>query len=73
LRELEHTVRPSAAYQIAILHLGLGDEDAALDWLHKACEERSMGVHWLKVEPIWDPLRGDPRFTAVLRELRLSD
>ena len=73
LRELEQAVRPSAACQIAILHLGLGDKDAALDWLHKACEERSMGVHWLKVEPIWDPLRGDPRFTDVLKELRLSD
>ena len=73
LRDLERTGVPSPALQIAAVYLGLGDREAAFHWLHRACAERSMGVHWLKVEPIWDPLRGDPRFTAVLRELRLSD
>jgi serine/threonine-protein kinase len=73
LRNLEQTSIPSPALQIAVLHLGLGDEDAALEWLDKACDQRSMGVHWLKVEPIWDPLRPDKRFTAVLRKMRLAE
>ncbi len=72
LRDLERASGPPPALQIAVLLLGLGDYDAALDWLHKASEARSMGVHWLKIEPIWDPLRSDPRFTAVLRHMRLA-
>jgi serine/threonine-protein kinase len=73
LRDLERTLGPSPALQIAAVHLGLGDRDSAFKWLQRACAERSMGVHWLKVEPIWDPLRTDPRFAALLREMRLSD
>ncbi len=73
LQQLERTRNPSPALQIALVHLGLGDRAAALNWLHKASVERSMGVHWLKVEPIWDQLRSDPRFAAVLREMRLGD
>jgi TolB-like protein len=72
LRELEQAGSLWLADQIAALHLGLGDEGAALDWLHKACQGRSMAVHWLKVEPIWDPLRPDPRFTAILQEMGLA-
>jgi tetratricopeptide (TPR) repeat protein len=72
LRELEGTDSPSPALQIAAVHLGLDDRDSAFNWLQRACAERSMGVHWLKVEPIWDPLRPDRRFTALLRELHLT-
>jgi len=72
LRELERASSPWLAEQTAALHLGLGDADVALDWLHKACRARSPGVHWLKVEPIWDPLRPDPRFTAILQEMGLD-
>ncbi|MBZ5621207.1 MAG: hypothetical protein LAQ69_21140 [Acidobacteriia bacterium] len=73
MQQLERTATPSPGLQIAVVHLGLGDVDATLNWLQKACAERSTGVHWPKVEPIWDPLRNDPRFTAVLREMRLGD
>jgi TolB-like protein len=63
---------PMLAFQLAVLHLGLGDPDAAVDWLHKACDARAAGVHWLNVEPIWDTLRSDHRFTEVLKRLRLA-
>jgi TolB-like protein len=72
LRKLEQTGTPPPADQIAVLQLGLGDAGAALQWLSKASAERSMCIHWLKVEPIWDPLRHDPRFAAVLREMHLD-
>lgn len=63
---------PMLAFQLAVLHLGLGEVDATFDWLHKACDARAMGVHWLNVEPIWDILRSDDRFADLLRRLRLA-
>lgn len=75
LRQLEDQSGscPMLAIQPAVLHLGLGEVDAALGWLHKACDAHATGVHWLKVEPVWDILRPDRRFTDVLRRLRLAD
>jgi hypothetical protein len=73
LQNLERTSSLAPALQIAVLHLALGDKNAAVNWLHKACEARSMGVHWLGVEPIWDALRCNPRFTDVLRKMRLAE
>jgi TolB-like protein/tetratricopeptide (TPR) repeat protein len=73
LRELERASSPWLAEQIAALHLGLGAAEAALDCLLKACRARSPGVHWLKVEPIWDPLRPASGFTAILQEMGLAD
>ena len=72
LAELERTDNPALALQIAVLHLGLERKDASLQWLHRACKERCMGVPWLKVEPVWDPLRPEPQFAEALRELNLS-
>jgi hypothetical protein len=65
---------PSLALQAAVVCLGLDEHNLALDWLHKACDARGVpGVHWLKVEPIWDVLRPDPGFGEVLKRLRLAN
>jgi serine/threonine-protein kinase len=63
---------PTLALQVAVLYLGLGDLDLAFAWLDKALEARAPGVHWLNIEPIWDPLRSDARFSELLRRLRLT-
>jgi len=60
------------ALAIAEVYLGLGDKERALEWLGKAVEERSAGVSWLKVVPLFDPLRSDPRFTDLLRRMNLA-
>ena len=73
LQKLRAIANPMLAFQIAVLHLGLGERHAAFDWLHQAVDAHSMGVYWLKVEPIWDDLRRDARFTAVLRRLGVAD
>ena len=45
-----------------LLHLGLGEMDKALDWLEKCYEEQDGNCWGLKVMPIFDPLRTEPRF-----------
>ena len=56
---------------IAILYIGLGDFDNAFAWLDRACFERDFALSSLKVEPIYDPLRPDPRFDSLLRRVHL--
>ena len=73
LRNLIGMDNPMLACQIAILHLGLCDYDAAFDSLYRACSEHNLGIQWLKVEPIWDDLRPDPRFLTALRQIGLDN
>ena len=58
-------------YDFAVVYAGLHEKDQALEWLQKAYEDRSAYLVYLNVEPIWDDLRSDPRFTDLLRRMRL--
>jgi TolB-like protein/DNA-binding SARP family transcriptional activator len=55
----------------AVVHLGCGDSAAALDHLERAYELRSGLMAYLAVEPLFDPLRGHPRFTRLLERIGL--
>ena len=57
---------------VMLVHIGLGEPDAAMAWLERARKHRSGIVPYLKVEPLFDPLRADPRFARMLRELHLA-
>jgi hypothetical protein len=50
----------------------LGDKDRAFGWLDKAYEERSYLMAFLRVIPLADPLRSDPRFDDLVRRIGLS-
>ena len=56
---------------VAMLHTSLGEADQAFNWLDRAYEDRRGWLTYLRVEPILDPLRGDPRFRALLERMRL--
>jgi serine/threonine-protein kinase len=58
-----------SATSFAIVHLGLGENDRALDWLEKGMENRQMTLSGLKVHPVYDPLRHEPRFQALLQRI----
>jgi tetratricopeptide (TPR) repeat protein len=60
------------AFYVALLYTGLGDKDQAFAWLDKACEERSGYLMEIHIDPMFDPLRSDPRFQTLLRRLRLE-
>jgi TolB-like protein len=68
LRELERHSAQSyvSPYTIALIHMGLGDQDRALEWLWKAYEHRDVWLVWLRVNPRFDPLHRDPRFRELL-------
>ena len=56
---------------MAEVYLELGSPQVALDWLDKAYLKRPYQVAYLKVDPVWKPLRGEPRFQALLRRVGL--
>jgi hypothetical protein len=58
-------------YYTAIIYLCLREQEQALVWLNKACEERSFWLVWLNVEPKFDRLRSDPQFAALRGRVRL--
>jgi TolB-like protein/DNA-binding winged helix-turn-helix (wHTH) protein/Tfp pilus assembly protein PilF len=60
-------------YYIAIVYLGLGKYDLAMTWLEKAFADRSNGLVFARVEPELDPLRSNPRFTALRRKLNFPN
>ena len=56
----------------AWIHLGLGEIDAAMDWLDRAVDERDQFMMPIKSYRFFDPLRADPRFQALLRKMKLE-
>lgn len=54
---------------MAIAYIGMNNKDRALACLGKAYEQHSIALTALKVDPIYDPLRSDPRFQELLRLL----
>ena len=61
-------VTPAAMVNV---YIGLKDNDQAFVWLEKAYQERSNYIAYLKVFPILDPLRSDPRFNDLVRRVGL--
>jgi TolB-like protein/Tfp pilus assembly protein PilF len=75
VRRLEEARRRSyvPAMNLAIVHAGRDDPDPVFEWLDAAYEERSSWLTSLKVEPMFERLRPDPRFDALARRIGLTD
>jgi TolB-like protein/Flp pilus assembly protein TadD len=58
------------AFSIALVYLGLGERDHALEWLNKAYQDHSAYMVFAKTDPLLDPLRSDPRFVALLHRMK---
>src|SRR5437667_1993579 len=65
-RSRHHYVFPSV---FAYAYLGLGEKDRALTYLEQAYEEQDPALFYLKVSPLLDPLRSEPRFQVLLRRV----
>jgi eukaryotic-like serine/threonine-protein kinase len=60
-------------YSIAQAYMRIEDREKAIAWLEKAYEEHDSAMVSLGVEPMFDPLRSDPRFKEILRRMKLPD
>ena len=74
LKQLHHISREGFALptSFAWSHLGLGEIDEAFKWMELAVERIDGWIAALKSYPFLDPLRADPRFSALLCKLNLQ-
>ncbi|HLK66998.1 MAG TPA: tetratricopeptide repeat protein [Bryobacteraceae bacterium] len=74
LKELQRLAKvryvPAACF--AVVHLGLGEQGRALDWLEEGAARRESQLSAVGVHPLYDPLRGQPRFDALVNRLGLN-
>ena len=56
-------------YRMATIFVALGEKDEAFKWLEKGVAEYDGQMDYIKVDPIMDPLRSDPRFHDLLRRM----
>jgi adenylate cyclase len=71
LEELaKHQYVNSSAF--AAIYLGLGEKEKALDWLDKCYDNQESACWLLKVDPIYDSVRNEPRFQALLKKVGLN-
>jgi TolB-like protein/Flp pilus assembly protein TadD len=60
-----------SAYERAKVHIGLGQEERAIEWLERAYAERAVGLVAVRVDPVFDSLHAHPRFEALWRRMGL--
>jgi serine/threonine protein kinase/Tfp pilus assembly protein PilF len=58
-------------YYVALVYVGLGKKDQAFEWLEEAYKQRARELPWMRVDPMFDSLRSDPRFRDLLSRMNL--
>ena len=75
-RELLHEWRDNPEntnpHNMAYLSAVLGDKEKAIDWLEKSFEEHHPWTTWIKVNPEFESLKGEPRYQALLQKMNLN-
>jgi tetratricopeptide (TPR) repeat protein len=74
LNELQELSRERyvGPFRFALVYIGLGDKDQSFVWLDKTFDEDPYRLAVLKMNPSFDGLRSDPRFTDLLRRMKLA-
>jgi TolB-like protein/Tfp pilus assembly protein PilF len=62
-----------SAYRVALIYAGLGEAEAAFKWLERAYDMHDAKLIWLKVDPMLDGLRSEPRFGELMRRVGLHE
>ena len=72
LLEKQSSTAYVASDVVASVYVALGDYGHAFQFLEKGINERAGWMIWLKVDPIWDPIREDKRFISILEKMNLN-
>jgi TolB-like protein/DNA-binding winged helix-turn-helix (wHTH) protein/Tfp pilus assembly protein PilF len=59
-------------YEIGCAYVSLGDAETAFEWFRKGVQDRADCMPWLGVEPWLDPIRTDPRYASLLKQIGLA-
>jgi hypothetical protein len=60
---------PTIYYDLAQQSAFIGEKEQAFEYLNKAVERHSWEVAFLRIDPQFDPLRGDPRFDQLVKRI----
>jgi len=76
LRQLEKESEADATkyvspYWMALAYAGSGDSNEAFKYLSTAFEQKDGWLEYLKADPVWGPIRSDPRYAELVRKLGL--
>jgi tetratricopeptide (TPR) repeat protein len=72
LREAQENQKRGAgilAANYALIYLALGDTDQAMTWLERSYQSREAEMSLIRVNPLLDPLRGNPRFEKLADQI----
>ncbi len=59
--------------ELAMVYIGLGDAQKALDWVENAVDDRRGWAAYLRVHPVLDPLRDEPRYAALVQRMKFDN
>ena len=57
----------------ALIYHSFGETDKAFEWLNKSYEQKDFWLASLRVDPMWDPMRSDPRFQKLMKKMNFPD
>jgi hypothetical protein len=57
------------SFSIAVVCAGLGDPDGMMAWLSNAFDHRESALLSLAIDPMFDSVRADPRFSSLIRRI----
>jgi tetratricopeptide (TPR) repeat protein len=72
LRVLKAKYAAEGSYNIVAMHAYRGEIDAAFQWLERAYRQHDGGMTWLRLDPLLQNLRHDPRYRAMLISMKLN-
>jgi tetratricopeptide (TPR) repeat protein len=72
--ELEEKLKTEyvSPVELATVYVGLGDAEKTLDWIERTVEDRRGWAAYLRVHPILDPVREEPRFKAIVQRMKFG-